>query len=157
MRFARDEQVARGRTALAELPRLADLLAEPDGEIEWSLQGVYGIDRRPMLRLSMRAEPVLRCQRCLNAMRHVLERVSLLRLVRPGTPIGDEELEIDEFDTVEVGPDLDVIALIEDELVLALPIAPRHEQCEPPQPAGGSQKKSPFDVLANLRGSGRLQ
>lgn len=146
-----------GRTALADLPRLADLLAESSGELEWSLQGVYGIDRRPLLRLSMRAEPVLRCQRCLSAMTHVFERVSLLRLVRPGTPIGDDELEIEEFDTVEVGPELDVIALIEDELVLALPIAPRHEQCEPPLPAGGSKKKSPFDVLESLRGSNRLQ
>ncbi len=146
-----------GRTALAELPRLADLLAEPSGDLEWSLEGVCGVDRRVLLRLTMRAEPVFLCQRCLTPMTYVFERVSVLRLVRPGTPIGDEELEIDEFDTVEVGPELDVLALIEDELVLALPVAPRHEQCEPPLPAGGSKKKSPFDVLENLRGSSRLQ
>src|SRR5690606_35744859 len=103
------------------------------------------------------AHPVLACQRCLGPLEHAFERVSMLRLVRAGTPIGDEELELDEFDALEVGPELDVLALVEDEILLGLPVAPRHEQCELPLPAGGSEKKSPFDVLAVLRERGKRE
>lgn len=156
-RFARDVRSLSGRVALADLQRLSDVLAQTAGELEWSLTGVCGVDGKPFLRLEVRGRPVLRCQRCLTGLEFDFDHVSVLRLVRPGSPIGDDDLENDEYDTIEAQPDLDVIALIEEEVLLALPIAPVHESCEPPRPQGGDGKKSPFDVLASLRGSGRVQ
>jgi uncharacterized protein len=157
IRFALDGRSLAGRVALADLLRLSDVLAEPAGDVEWSLAGVCGVDRKPFLRLEIKARPVLRCQRCLTGLQHDFDHVSVLRLVHPGTPIGDEDLENDEYDTIEAQPDLDVIALLEEEMLLALPLAPVHESCEPPRPQGGDAKKSPFDVLASLRGSGKVQ
>jgi len=156
-RFARKGQKKAGRAALCELERLADLLAETRGEVEWSIEGVQGADGRPLLRLDIRAVPVLICQRCLGPLEHAVERASLLRPVEVGTPIDQEELENDEFDTIEVGAGLDVLELVEDEILLALPIVPRHEQCGSPHAAGGSKKESPFDVLANLRGRSKRE
>lgn len=157
VRFAFDGRELSGRVALSGFGRLAELLAELTGEVAWSLSGYRGTDGKPFLRVAIHAEPVLRCQRCLSGLKWPFDRVSNLRLVRPGTPIGDDELENDEFDTIEAVPDLDVIALVEEEILLALPIAPRHEHCEPPSPAGGTEKKSPFDILASLRGSDKMQ
>ena len=76
-----------------------------------------------------------------------------LELVRPGQAIPESELENDEFDAIEATPDMDVVALVEDEIVLAVPFAPRHEQCEAPRPTGGVEKKSPFAALAGFRKS----
>jgi uncharacterized protein len=49
---------------------------------------------------------------------------------------------------------LDILALVEDEALLALPLAPKHEVC-PDQSvqdlAGESKKESPFSVLKNLK------
>lgn len=156
-RFARKGQKTVGRAALCEFERLADLLAETRGEVRWSIEGVRGADGRPLLRLEISALPVLICQRCLGPLEYALERVLLLRCVKVGTPIDSEELENDEFDTIEVGAELDVLELVEDEILLALPNAPRHERCESPLAAGGSEKKSPFDVLANLRGRSKRE
>jgi uncharacterized protein len=48
---------------------------------------------------------------------------------------------------------MDVLALVEDEIVLAVPIAPRHESCDAPRPSDGVKKESPFAALAKLRKS----
>lgn len=157
IRFALDERSLQGQVALADMARLSDVLVEAVGEAVWTLYGERDVGGKPFLRLEVRAQPVVRCQRCLTGLEWEFDHVSVLRLVRPGTPIGDEDLENDEYDTIEAQPDLDVIALIEEEMLLALPLAPVHESCEPPRPQGGNDKKSPFDVLASLRGSNKLQ
>lgn len=157
IKFAIEERSLEGRVAQDELARLADVLAETRGDVEWKLAGSRATDGKLILRLEVKARLVFGCQRCLSALELDFDKVSVLRLVRPGTPIGDEELEIDEFDTIEASQGMDVIALVEDEMLLALPIAPRHERCEPPRPAGGTERKSPFDVLAGLRGSDKVQ
>jgi uncharacterized protein len=63
-----------------------------------------------------------------------------------------DELENDEVDVIEVGAGdrLDVLALIEDEIILALPLAPRHESCGLPRTDCGAGRESPFAVLAGL-------
>jgi uncharacterized protein len=46
---------------------------------------------------------------------------------------------------------LDLTPLLEEEILLALPIAPRHERCEPPAAAAASKEASPFAQLARLK------
>jgi uncharacterized protein len=64
----------------------------------------------------------------------------------------DDELENDEVDALEVEPLTDLLALVEDELLLSLPLVPRHDDCEPPVKAGVDEEISPFAVLRQLRG-----
>lgn len=142
---------------LAQLTRLADVLVDTVGEVAYTVTGELGPDRQPRLNLVASGVFHLRCQRCLGAMQWPLELDTVLQLVRPGVPIPEEELEIEEFDAIEAGPDLDVLALVEDELVLAVPIAPRHEDCDAPRPSGGVEKKSPFAALEKLRKSDSAQ
>lgn len=153
-KFAAEGRSLSRRIPLAELSRLADVLVETNGEVEYSLSGELGLDRQPRLRLVASGVLRLRCQRCLGAMDWPLDIESVLQLVRPGALIPDGELEIDEFDAIEAMADMDVLSLVEDEIVLAVPIAPRHVSCEAPRPMGGADEKSPFAALGKLRKSG---
>lgn len=150
-KFAAEGRSLTGTIPLAELSRLADVLLDKTGEVQFSLVGEMGIDRKPRMRLAISGELSVRCQRCLGSMAWPLRVEALLELVRPGQPIPEDELEEDEFDAIEATPDMDVAALVEDEIVLVAPIAPRHEQCEAPRPDGGAVKESPFASLGKLR------
>lgn len=162
-RFAAEGRRAQGEFALSALPRLADLLAVPAGAAQWKLAGAMvrtvlaeaGGAMEPRLELDVSTTLVLRCQRCLEALDWPLELHAALWPVRAGQPIADEELDNDDFDAIEVDGELDVGELVEDEILLALPIAPRHENCASSLNGNGANKESPFAALASLRGGGR--
>ncbi|NMG31462.1 YceD family protein [Aromatoleum evansii] len=150
-KFAAEGRSLSAIIPLADLPRLGDVLLDTSGSVQFSLVGEMGLDRRPRMRLVISGELQVRCQRCLGPMIWPLGVDVLFELVRPGQPIADDELEEDAFDAIEAMPDMDVTALVEDEIVLAVPIAPRHEKCEAPRPDGGAVKESPFASLEKLR------
>jgi len=164
-RFAAEARTLSGEVEVAELARLADVLAGSEGVVGWRIEGSLvarspaggGASGRqePRLRLVLGGRLDLRCQRCLGGFEWPLAVEATLQPVRAGQPIPDEELEDDEVDAIEIAEGLDVLALIEDEILLALPIAPRHEQCEVPRGMNGANEESPFAALASLRGSHR--
>ena len=94
---------------------------------------------------------MLRCQRCLEGVKFTLGIKSRLQLIGPGEEWPDEDLVDDSADAVVAEKELAVLTLIEDEVLLALPIAPRHEQCESPLANAGGQGSSPFAALAALK------
>jgi uncharacterized metal-binding protein YceD (DUF177 family) len=60
-----------------------------------------------------------------RGLRHVLRIKSRLQLVGPGEEWPDEDLADDSADAIEAEKELAVLSLVEDEVLLALPIAPR--------------------------------
>jgi len=150
-KFTAEGRSLSGVVALAEMSRLADVLLDRSGEVRFGLSGELGIDRRSRLKLAVTGVLGMRCQRCLGPMEWPLRIDATFELVRPGQPIPEEELEEDAFDAIEATPDMDVLALVEDEIVLAVPLAPRHENCDAPRPLGGVVKESPFATLVQLR------
>lgn len=150
-RFAAEGRKVSGTVPLLRLSRLADVLYRSEGEVTYTLSGNIGVDGKAFLTLVASGVLGLKCQRCLSGLEWPLELESILHLVKPGTPIPDEELEIESFDTIEGVPDMDVLALLEEEILLAMPIVPRHEDCDAPRPEGGAEKESPFAALAGLR------
>lgn len=153
-RFASEGRSQAGSVQVAELARLADLLQDRTGTLSFRVVGSVTVDRKSRLRLEVSGVLMLKCQRCLGAMEWPVAIDSKFDLVRPGQPIPDEELEEDAFDAIEAAPDMDVLALVEDEIVLAAPIAPRHEDCDAPRPVGGAEKESPFSLLRGLNKAG---
>jgi uncharacterized protein len=151
IKFARDGRVLSGELAVAGFARLVDQLMGAEGSVAWKLVGEMGVDRKSRLHLTASGSLRLRCQRCLEGFDWPLDLSSSLLLVPVGQPIPDEEMEDDEQDVIEAVADMDVVALIEDEILLALPIAPRHDDCKVPRPEGGSERKSPFAVLAGFK------
>jgi uncharacterized protein len=155
IRFALDARRLSGVVKLEALVRLMDALLDTSGELEYSLVGEQGVDGKPYLRLSAKGVLGLQCQRCLERVDWPIEVERLLQLVPAGVPIPDEELENDTFDAIEATPGMDALELLEDEVMLCLPIAPRHESCESPRPKDGAEKESAFAALASLPRKGR--
>lgn len=157
LKFAADEDCVAGKLAISRLTRLADVLARRDGELECRLAG-YRIEKegetRLGLQLNVRGRLGLRCQRCLGEVEFDCVIDNRLLLVPPGVDWPEEELESDDFDAIPASRELSVMSLVEEEVLLTLPLVPRHADCQPPIGIGGAEMESepsPFAVLAGLK------
>lgn len=149
--FARSGSSLRRRVAIAELPRLEDLLHSTAGELDVRLEGRRDEEGKSWLLLEVDGAPELRCQRCLGGLRFALGIRSRLQLIGAEEEWPDEELADDSVDAIEADRELSVLSLLEDEVLLALPIAPRHVDCRPPSAPDAGQEPSPFAALAALK------
>jgi uncharacterized protein len=150
--FARDARVLEGTLAVSTLERLHDLLADVSGEVSWRIEGFKDEGGELMLQLSVGGCIQLACQRCLEAIPFELDIDSLLEVVPASADLSQDELEDDSRDFLPVEKELDVAELIEDEILLSLPVAPRHERCGLPGAAGAGERLNPFAALAELKG-----
>jgi uncharacterized protein len=153
--FAREGGLLQGELPVASLARLLDALADSTGGIAYRLQGQMGPRSEPRLVLEVDGALIVRCQRCLEGIGHPVRIRSLLELVEDEAEPTQEEIEDDAKDFLVARKEFDVEALVEDEIILALPVAPRHEDCVLPD-AGGRpeevERVSPFSALASLKG-----
>jgi len=147
--FAKNGGEMCGEIPLDQLPRLKDVLARTVGGLAYKLSGSCANDQY-MLMLTLQGECRLSCQRCLGELVYPVNTVSHFRLL-PAERL-DEVNETDGVDAIEAVQQLDVLALIEDEVLLGLPFAPRHEEgiCSPAI-NGLQQSVNPFAVLAGLK------
>ena len=163
---ARDGAVLRGATPLAQFPRLAQESAQPaadaatpvDWEAEFSVRNPRAAAPQIWLELKARTRLTQTCQRCLGPMSSNLAVDRRFRFVADETQAAAEDEEAEE-DVLALEPRMDLLALVEDELLMELPLAPRHETC-PTQPKLQAQTAdfqapdaapNPFAALASLR------
>lgn len=159
--FTREERVAEGCASVADMPRVFEFLGEssvPLPVLECSLSGRRDKKGRAWLRLQVRGSLELTCQRCLGSMPFVLDVDTELQVIAPGEAWPDEILEDGAVslgaDAVAALPEQRVVELLEEEVLLALPVAPRHEgleACVPPAHDDGKQSASPFAALTKLK------
>lgn len=150
--FAREGRILEGVLPVSALERLHDLVTEVTGEVAYRLQGSLGARGESMLSLEVSGTLPLTCQRCLDSVLFSLEVDSLLELVPEGVDMSQDELEDDTRDFLPVASELDIAALVEDEILLTLPVAPRHEKCGFPGAADAGERVNPFATLAGLKG-----
>lgn len=147
--FAHQGEELRGEVPVAELPRLKDMLADPEGKISYVLRGLYDKDGKPQLELSLNGLCILRCQRCLEGLPYPVQLASKLRLASDSD---ESDVDDDEMDSIPVDKHLDVLSLIEDEMLLSLPIAPKHAPGECQFATEGlARPENPFAALAGLK------
>jgi len=154
MAFAREGRAIVGDRPVSSFERLAKVVVADSGDLKFEVTGFHDRDQDQdafYLDIVASGSLMLRCERCLEAMSWPFEVEGRLLLVPPGQPLPDEELDEEGFDPIHASRTLEVLPLIEDEVLLALPFAPRHEHCEPPRPLVGSDKESPFAVLQQLK------
>ena len=153
LEFARTGQTLRGSLPLPGLSRLKDSLADAVGTIEFEVTGGQDARSRPILTVAIHGMLHLRCQRCLEALDYPLRLVNTLLLVAAGAGAAGE-LDDEDVEWIESSRELEVASLVEDEILLSLPYAPRHEegQCEQGQTAAKDGAGSPaFAKLAALK------
>jgi len=158
--FARTSGSLDGTLGVAQLSRLADSLVATEGVLQVRLDGSRDEDGRSWLHVKVAGSLMLGCQRCLGGVQFSLDINSRLQLIGPGEAWPDDDLEDDSADAIASERELALLALIEDEVLLALPIAPRHENCESPRATGSKNgeygsvpKLSPFSALTALKKS----
>ena len=151
VRFADEGRRQSGTLSLNRFSRLAEELVEPTGEVVFSLMGDRDRDGRRFISLLASTDLLLSCQRCLKPVVYPLEIKNRLWLVPKGRAIPDNELETDDFDAIEVDALQDILVLLEDEMLLALPMAPCHEACQGVHQQEGADVFSAFSGLAKLK------
>jgi uncharacterized protein len=147
--FASAGAAQHGILPVREFSRLRDLLASDAGEVAYEVRGMRDARGRPSLCVGVQAVLRLRCQRCLEAMDYEVESEELLILAATQEEIDAEPPQPDAPDRILAGKEMPLRELVEDELILALPYAPRHADCAAGARSQGESSQSPF---AGLRG-----
>jgi uncharacterized protein len=157
-RLAEQAAVVAGQLPNRAMKRLAGGLADDRGETEAELR--FGLDpaRRPVVSGWARTEVALACQRCLEVYRQPLD--AEFRLVLVGSEHEGERLPEGSEPLLNAQGQVRTAELVEDELILALPIVAMHSDTDgcrmqaggqPPAGEAGEQRKSnAFAALAAL-------
>ena len=163
--FAKEAATREGRWPLQRLVRLHDAAMEPAdagsaGEVSWQARGeqvrVAGTAGQPCLHLAASARMTLQCQRCLGPVETPLQ-VERRFLFVAGEDAAAQLDADSEDDVLALTRALDLRELVEDELLLALPLVPRHASCPQPLPLPSEPEPDeeaaphPFAALAALK------
>jgi uncharacterized protein len=150
--FARAGKVLRGVLAVSEMGRMRDVLYDAAGTLDFCVRGECDEKGRPRLRLAVNGVMHLQCQRCLESVEHAVDIASHLQLASAAEL--DREIDPEEpDDSIPADAALDVLALVEDEVLLSLPLAPRHAAgtCGARTTGGKRAEPGPFSALAHLK------
>jgi uncharacterized protein len=159
--FADAGAATEGTLPQHELARLAASVLATDGAspVAWRATGeqrpVAGGPPEIWLHLHAQTQAVLQCQRCLQPMAEPVEVDRRFRFVASEAEAERLDEELDD-DVLVLSRHFDLVALLEDELILALPLVPRHDTCPEPLPLPADDTEdapaeNPFAALAHLR------
>ena len=156
------ESVFEGSCSLERLPRFADCLASPDGEVSGKLRfGSTGTGRRVITRFGVR-DRRSRLQRCLEPLS--LELADTIQLALVESESQSDSLEAAWDPWMVDGPKISIASLLEEQLMLCMPLVSYHrdERCvkaleyqqrkEPLDDSSGDRAaQNPFEVLKVLK------
>ena len=149
------QRIFEGVLPLSDMPRLRGALADTEGSARVSVE--FGEDalRVPFVELRIDAKLPLECQRSLQRFGYPVKIVQRLGLIRDEE--GEDALP-EGYEALLVGDDgmMRPADLVEDELILAVPVvpvAPGTDEVErdwdPPEEE--TQRANPFSVLSSLK------
>ena len=163
--FTQAKVAISGEELLQNYERLAQELQAPapDLTLKWQATGESrtAVDGsvRPAIHLQVQANVPLTCQRCMEAV-HTPIDVDRHFIFVPDEATAAAMDDDSEDDVLEMSTDFNLLGLIEDEVLMALPLVPRHDSC----PAGvvqsaqtddfndvAEEKPNPFAALAALK------
>jgi uncharacterized protein len=151
--LARDGGSVEGELDAAGLPRLSTMLTAPMGRIRYRLQGRIDEQGRPGIGLQLEGRLGLTCDLCGGRLDWSLDESSGYFFVDDETQVGALPITAEGDEPLVASRRFDVQDLVEEQAILALPISPRHAECEQrvraAQPEQGTTR--PFSVLASLK------
>jgi uncharacterized protein len=142
-----------------QVSRVAESVASVDSDVECSISFAIDNQRLAVITGDAKVTVSLECQRCGKPFTHQVHTTYCFSPVRSdeqaeALPEAYEPIEVDEFG------EIDLRALVEDEIILSLPVVPVHdsEHCEVSEAdmvfgelPDEAQKPNPFAVLASLK------
>lgn len=166
--FARDQQSLEGEVPLSGFERLVEdaVTVLESQTVHWSVRGETRTDANTgdqSVWLDIKAETymALKCQRCLEPVVTPLAFENAFRFVATEDQAALEDEDAEE-DVLSWEPKPNILELIEDELLMALPMVPMHDTCpvqvksqageeDLEQDVVESEKPNPFASLASLK------
>jgi uncharacterized protein len=167
--FARDASHLEGQKAWQDFERLSDLAwgeaspAAGSTPVQWDIVGemvpVAGGDAQIWLHLTAEVSLPMQCQRCMGPVLVDVHAQASFRFVADEATAEAEDDESEE-DLLVLTPELDIWELMEDELIMAAPIVPKHELCPDEVPMSAvdeafeeamADRPNPFAALAQLK------
>lgn len=134
---------------------------EVNSQAHGELRHVTGGADQVWLRLRAETRVPMVCQRCLTPVDVALSFDRAFRFVADEATAAALDEDSDEEDVLVLSPAFDLTELVEDELLMALPLVPRHEVCPVDVKLAatdkdfddtGTQAAHPFAALARLKG-----
>ena len=154
-----------GHEALLTYERLWEEAQGPTDTVlvNWHAQGelraVAGAEAQRWLHISANTVLPLTCQRCLTPVQVPLISERWFRFVADEATAEAQDDQAEE-DLLVISREFDLHALVEDELLMALPVVPRHDSCPTELPmsaadadfdAAVAENPHPFAALAALQ------
>ena len=155
LEFARTGSKLHGAWPVAGFSRLRDALRTDEGALQYDLLGVPQERGYPALHLRVGGALQLVCQRCLGALEFPLHIDVSLGLAATQAEVDAEPLVAEGPERIVASREMPVRDLVEDEVLLAIPLAPRHERCAGRDAGAASEESSPFAGLRGLVGGTR--
>lgn len=153
-RLARKGETIAGQYAIMDMQRLGGLLHDQSGQVTFNLEFTHDNDKQVSFIIGkIHAVLNIVCQRCLGSMQITVNNPVYLGIINSQA---DASNLPDECEPLLVGDKpIELSPLIEDELILALPIAAMHEEdnCQATgllQDINMVKKDSPFAILKTL-------
>lgn len=147
-----------GQFDLASLQRLCEPLSDTLGTVQAKFHFARDEQKTVVIHSELEVEVKMVCQRCLEVVALPIRSECEYAVVRVGA---NTQSLPKGYDVLEVGEEpLVLMSLVEEELLLALPIVPAHAPGDCQQPAGFDEPESgedevprsnPFSVLAQLK------
>jgi len=139
--FARSAREAAGAVRLSQLPRMLNEVPadapDRDTTFTWQVQGFTQAElqddgtegAQPYLRLAIHGSAWLTCQRCLTPCEQAFDSDPIFRIVQTEEEADEFPLDDDEVEVIVGSRHFDLVDLIEEELLLSLPLVPKHDVC----------------------------
>ena len=125
--FSRKSREIRDIIRLSDFKRLQDSCLNLEDSVVFVLRGFENKYKEPCLELFIEGKLSLICQRCSEKLEHTIFLKSGF-LIKEETQLTDFQVDDHaDYDLIEGSAKMDVLSLIEDEIILSLPVAPKHE------------------------------
>ena len=134
------------------LRRLRDESTQPLKPVEVQVKAAKSPRGRYGIRLALQGSIRMICQRCLKSMDVALSTKAAIEWVATEAQLEAADAD-DDWDAMLMVEKFDLLPLLEDELLLAVPFAPLHDDCKAAGATEAGEKVSPFAVLASLKKS----
>ena len=154
LHLAKNKEHIEGFLSLDSLGRLEGVLLDNEGQVQYSLSFDFDAAGICLIESKIGAKLSVKCQRCLDPMGIEIKKSSILGVYRNF----DEFKKLkNDYEPFQLDEELIVVkTLVEEEVVLAIPLAPMHadKNCVKGMAAKAlkkTKKRNPFSILKKLK------